>query len=78
MDIKEIKDKGLNNVPGWRIQSDNTKKYIYNTWRDKYQVIDGIIDTIIFNSCSKYHTNTSSSLRTLGYLLINLECFIYE
>jgi len=77
-DIKEIKDKKLNNVPGWSIQSHNMYEYIYNTWRDKYQVIDGIIDTIIFNSCSKYHTNTSSSLRTLGYLLIHLECFIYE
>ena len=31
-DIKEIKDKELNNVPGWGIQSHNMYEYIYNTY----------------------------------------------
>ena len=78
-DIKEIKDKGLNNVPGWGIQSNNNNnEYIFNVWRDKDQVIGAIIDTVILNTCSKGYTNTASSFKTLGYLLIHLECFIYE
>jgi len=72
-DIKEIKDNDkINKSCGWTIQSYNTLEYIFNTWRDKYQVIDAIIDTIIFNSCSKNFVNTSSTLQTLGHLLINL------
>ena len=71
-DIKEIKDKGLNNVPGWGIQSNNNNEYIFNVWRDKDQVIGAIIDTVILNTCSKGYTNTASSFKTLGHLLINL------
>ena len=47
-DIKEIEDEGLNVAPGWDINSQHGKRYIYNTWRDKFQVVDGIIDTVIF------------------------------
>ena len=59
---------------GWGKNKNDNYYYMFNTFRDKEQVVDAIIDTIIFNHCSNHYINCTdkSSLLYLGEMLIKL------